>query len=109
MIRDVPGCLLLRIKEKIQKLVPVLFIAYIMFTFILIYSLLQEMRRRRNEVNVELRKARKDDQLQKRRNIGESDEPGSPLQESNCQSQTISMTLEEIIEGILFNFCTTNL
>lgn len=60
----------------------------------------EEMRRRRNEVNVELRKARKDDQLQKRRNIGESDEPGSPLQESNCQSQTISMTLEEIIEGV---------
>jgi importin subunit alpha-2 len=51
-------------------------------------------------VSVELRKARKDDQLLKKRNI--STEGGSimPLQEN--QSPT-SMTVEEIIEGIVSN------
>jgi importin subunit alpha-2 len=58
------------------------------------------MRRRRTEVSVELRKARKDDQLLKKRNI--STEGGSIMPLQGNQSPT-SMTVEEIIEGIVSN------
>ncbi|KAB7506734.1 Importin subunit alpha-1 [Armadillidium nasatum] len=62
---------------------------------------MEEMRRRRQETSVELRKQKKEDQLLKRRNVT-LDEPTSPLQEQNavalpCQS------LEEIINGIASN------
>lgn len=58
-----------------------------------------EMRRRRTEVSVELRKQKKEDNLLKRRNV-ELDEEGatSPLQENNKQSA--SMPMKEIIRCV---------
>lgn len=56
------------------------------------------MRRRRHDVTVELRKARKEDQMQKRRNISSLDEPISPLQELNL-SHPHSFNVEQIIAG----------
>lgn len=64
---------------------------------------MDEMRRRRQETSIELRKAKKDDQLLKRRNVA-LDDPTSPLQEQNASSPT--MSLEEIINGILSKDCS---
>ena len=58
-----------------------------------------ELRRRRNEVSVELRKNKKDDMLSKRRNVGPAeDEPLSPLSENKPPQP--QLTIEEIQNGI---------
>lgn len=57
------------------------------------------MRQRRQEVSIELRKNKKEDQLLKRRNI-EAAEPTSPLQESNGQLTPVALSLEEIMDLI---------
>ncbi|XP_063237401.1 importin subunit alpha [Bacillus rossius redtenbacheri] len=62
---------------------------------------LDEMRRRRSEMSVELRKARKDDQLQKRRNIDAEDEPLSPLQESNGKGGAPAMSIDMIYPAMM--------
>ncbi|XP_045114026.1 importin subunit alpha-1-like [Portunus trituberculatus] len=67
---------------------------------------MEEMRRRRQETSIELRKAKKDDQLLKRRNVT-LDDPGSPLQEQNASGPSLS--LEEIINGITSNDSSTQL
>jgi importin subunit alpha-2 len=62
---------------------------------------------KRTEVNVELRKAKKEDNLQKRRNFERDDEPLSPLQKRN-RVAAANMSIEDIVNGMCvaaFVFC----
>ncbi|CAH1228473.1 KPNA2 [Branchiostoma lanceolatum] len=61
-----------------------------------------ELRRRRNETSVELRKAKKDESLLKRRNVAITEDATSPLKDSNSQGPSF-MTVDEIIQGINSN------
>ncbi|GAB0093377.1 Importin subunit alpha [Sergentomyia squamirostris] len=60
----------------------------------------ETMRSRRQEMTVELRKNKKDDQLMKRRNI-ELDESLSPQKEVEGAQAADSMSLDEIVAGLL--------
>lgn len=56
------------------------------------------MRRRRTEATVELRKAHKDDQMLKKRNLSLMSDPTSPLRENNISLPT---SIETIVAGEL--------
>lgn len=59
-----------------------------------------ELRRRRTDVTIELRKTRRDDQILKRRNIT-SDQSVSPLKENNSQQPTVTQLPLSTIEQYL--------
>ncbi|XP_066153240.1 importin subunit alpha-1-like [Euwallacea fornicatus] len=61
----------------------------------------EEMRRRRIHQAVELRKARKDDQLLKRRNISAADEEVTSLLQENNSTSPVTMSAEEIMYGMM--------
>ncbi|XP_012217870.1 importin subunit alpha-1 [Linepithema humile] len=66
----------------------------------------EEARRRRNAASVELRKAKKDDQLSKRRNLNCEEKESNPQIE---ESTTFTFSLDELIQSIKSSDETTRL
>jgi len=66
---------------------------------------MDECRRQRTNVSVEIRKARKDDQLTKKRQISSDMTMVSPLKENNQQTPTTvpPMNMEDIVQTLLRN------
>jgi importin subunit alpha-2 len=66
---------------------------------------MDECRRQRTNVSVEIRKARKDDQLTKKRQISSDMTMVSPLKENNQQTPTTvpPMSMEDIVQTLLRN------
>nr|XP_033818575.1 importin subunit alpha-8 [Geotrypetes seraphini] len=59
-----------------------------------------ELRRRRMEVSVELRKARKDEQILKRRNVISLPDESLTPDHTGTNESAVPLTLEEIVEGV---------
>ncbi|XP_002165850.1 importin subunit alpha-1 isoform X1 [Hydra vulgaris] len=69
---------------------------------------ISDFRRRKNDVTVEIRKARKDEQMLKKRNVGDLSEI-SPLKENNQQIPTALLHLDEIVTILLSKITPTDI
>lgn len=58
----------------------------------------KELRRRRNDQSMELRKQKREENMLKRRNVNTEEEPVSPLQEK--KQPTVQMTIPEICKAV---------